>query len=67
MKGVKTMADNKKKKDTKDEYITYNIYHEFVGDVTPIQAILPVIMEDLRRKRDKYLEEQKKKGNIDNK
>lgn len=67
MKGVKTMAESKKNKNAKDEYIIYNVKHKFVGDVTPIQAILPVIMEDLRRKRDKYMEEQKKKGNIDNK
>ena len=59
------MANNKKNKNTKDDYIIYNVKHEFVGDVTPIQAILPVIMEDLRRKRDKYIEEQKNK-NVEN-
>lgn len=58
MKGVKIMADNKNK-NAKDEKITYNVYHEFVGNVTPIQAIIPVVMEDLRRKRDRYIEEQK--------
>ncbi len=65
MRGVETMANNKKNKNTKDDYIIYNVKHEFVGDVTPIQAILPVIMEDLRRKRDKYIEEQKNK-NVEN-
>lgn len=58
MKGVKIMADNKNK-NAKDEKITYNVYHEFVGNVTPIQAIIPVVMEDLRRKRDRYIEKQK--------
>ena len=60
MKGVKIMAESKKNKNTKDEKITYNVYHEFVGNVTPIQAIIPVVMEDLRRKRDRYIEKQKK-------
>lgn len=60
MRGVKTMAKSKKNKNAKDEKITYNVYHEFVGNVTPIQAIIPVVMEDLRRKRDRYIEEQKK-------
>ncbi len=60
MKGVKTMAESKKNKNAKDEKITYNVYHEFVGNITPIQAIIPVVMEDLRGKRDRYIEEQKK-------
>ena len=60
MKGVNTMAESKKNKNAKDEKITYNVYHEFVGNITPIQAIIPVVMEDLRRKRDRYIEEQKK-------
>ena len=59
MKGVKIMAESKKNKNAKDEKITYNVYHEFVGNVTPIQAIIPVVMEDLRRKRDRYIKEQK--------
>ena len=54
------MAESKKNKNAKDEKITYNVYHEFVGNITPIQAIIPVVMEDLRRKRDRYIEEQKK-------
>lgn len=58
------MADKKKKK---DDYIIYNVKHEFVGDVTPIQAILPIVMEDIKRKREKYIEEQKKnKNNVEN-
>lgn len=59
MKGVNTMAESKKNKNAKDEKIIYNVYHEFVGNVTPIQAIIPVVMEDLRRKRDRYIKEQK--------
>ena len=54
------MAESKKNKNAKDEKITYNVYHEFVGNITPIQAIIPVVMEDLRGKRDRYIEEQKK-------
>lgn len=58
------MADKKEKK---DDYIIYNVKHEFVGDVTPIQAILPIVMEDIKRKREKYIEEQKKnKNNVEN-
>jgi len=61
------MTDNKKKKDTKDDYIIYNVKHEFIGNVTPIQAILPIVMEDIKRKREKYIEEQKKnKNNVEN-
>lgn len=61
------MADNKKKKDTNDDYIIYNVKHEFVGDVTPIQAILPIVIEDIKRKREKYIKEQKKnKNNVEN-
>lgn len=44
-------------KKKKDDYIIYNVYHEFVGTQTPLEAITPVILEDLRRKRDKYIKE----------
>lgn len=60
------MADNKKKKDTKDE-IVYEVERHCIGNVTPIQAILPVIIDDIKRKREKYIEKQKKKNkNVEN-
>lgn len=66
MKGVKTMTESKKNKNAKDE-IVYEVERHCIGNVTPIQAILPVIMDDIKRKREKYIEEQKKKNkNVEN-
>ena len=59
------MATTKKNQCT-DDKIVYEVERHYIGNVTPIQAILPVIMDDIKRKREKYLEEQNKKGNIDN-
>ena len=59
------MATKKNEKCANDEII-YEVERHFIGDVTPIQAILPVIMSDIKRKRERYLEEQKKNDNIDN-
>lgn len=59
------MATRKNEECTNDEII-YEVERHFIGDVTPIQAILPVIMNDIKRKREKYLEEQKKNDSIDN-
>ena len=37
-------------KQKKNDEVVINVKREFVGDVTPIQAILPIILEDLRKK-----------------
>lgn len=37
------------------------IDRKYTNEVTPIQAILPVVMEELNKKRMKYLKEQKDK------
>ena len=39
--------ENNKKKNNE---ITINVKREFIGNVTPIQAILPIVMEDIKRK-----------------
>lgn len=43
------MADNKKKK-KKDETITINVTRKFEGNVTPIKAIIPFVIEDIKNK-----------------
>ena len=40
-------SENNKKKNNE---ITINVKREFIGNVTPIQAILPIVMEDIKRK-----------------
>lgn len=37
------------------------IDRKYTNEVTPIQAILPVVMEELNKKRMKYLKEQEDK------
>lgn len=43
----------------KDEKIIDKIIIErkFTNELTPIQAILPLVMEEIERKRKKYIEE----------
>lgn len=53
------MPIKKINKHTKDEII-YEVERHYVGNITPIQAILPVIMNDIKMKREKCLKE---KGN----
>lgn len=43
------MADNKKKK-KKDETITINVTRKFEGNVTPIKAMIPFVIEDIKNK-----------------
>lgn len=54
------MANDKDKKVNK---ITEKIIIErkFTNEITPIQAILPIVMEEINRKRMKYLKEQEDK------
>ena len=43
------MAEKNKIKSNEVETI---VEREFVGDVTPIQAILPIVLEDIRKKAE---------------
>ena len=48
----------KKKNDNcNNDEIVYEVERHFIGNVTPIQAILPIVMEEIERKRKKYIEE----------
>ena len=44
------MASKKEDNKKKNNEITINVKREFIGNVTPIQAILPIVMEDIKRK-----------------
>ena len=50
---------------TKDNQITerYIIERKYTNEITPIQAILPLVVEELQRKRNQYIKE-KAKWNI---
>ena len=51
--------------DKKDNEIIEKIIidRKYTNELTPIQAILPVVMEELNKKRMKYLIEQEDKNN----
>ena len=51
--------------DKKDNEIIEKIIidRKYTNELTPIQAILPVVMEELNKKRMKYLKEQEDKNN----
>ena len=51
--------------DKKDNEIIEKIIidRKYTNELTPIQAILPVVMEELNKKRMKYLKEQEAKNN----
>ena len=38
--------------DNKNNEITINVKREFVGGMTPIQAIIPIVMEDIKKKME---------------
>ena len=44
------MASKKENNKKKNNEITINVKRKFIGNVTPIQAILPIVMEDIKRK-----------------
>lgn len=48
-------SDKKKSESPPVEKII--IERNFTNEITPIQAILPVVIEEIQRKRKKYLEE----------
>ena len=49
--------------DKKDNEIIEKIIidRKYTNELTPIQAILPIVMEELNKKRMKYLKEQEDK------
>ena len=49
MRGVDTMAENKQ---VMQKYI---IKRRYTNEITPIQAILPIVLEDIRRRREEYM------------
>ena len=51
--------------DKKDNEIIEKIIidRKYTNELTPIQAILPIVMEELNKKRMKYLKEQEDKNN----
>lgn len=51
--------------DKKDNEIIEKIIidRKYTNELTPIQEILPVVMEELNKKRMKYLKEQEDKNN----
>ncbi len=53
------MSSQKKNKTKEDNKIVEKIIVErkFTNEITPIQAILPIVMEEIERKRKKYIEE----------
>lgn len=52
-----------KKKDNNEIIEKIIIDRKYTNELTPIQAILPVVMEELNKKRMKYLKEQEDKNN----
>lgn len=53
------MSSQKKSKTREDNKIVEKIIVErkYTNEITPIQAILPIVMEEIERKRKKYIEE----------
>jgi len=51
------MANNKKNKNTKNNTIKKEIIieREYTNEITPIQAILPIVIEDIKRRREEYI------------
>ena len=56
-------VSNDKDKDKKKNKITEKIVVErkYTNEITPIQAILPIVMEEINRKRMQYLKEKEDK------
>lgn len=54
MRGVETMAENKQE-NNKEVMQKYIIKRRYTNEITPIQAILPIVLEDIRRRREEYM------------
>lgn len=54
MRGVGTMYENKQKNNN-EVMQKYIIKRRYTNEITPIQAILPIVLEDIRRRREEYM------------
>lgn len=54
MRGVEAMAENKQKNNN-EVMQKYIIKRRYTNEITPIQAILPIVLEDIRRRREEYI------------
>lgn len=54
MRGVETMAENKQENNN-EVMQKYIIKRRYTNEITPIQAILPIVLEDIRRRREEYM------------
>ena len=48
---------NKKTKNNNQIIEKVIVEREYTNEITPIQAILPIVIEEIERKRKKYMEE----------
>lgn len=54
MRGVEKMAKNKQENNN-EVMQKYIIKRRYTNEITPIQAILPIVLEDIRRRREEYM------------
>ena len=54
MRGVGAMAENKQENNN-EVLQKYIIKRRYTNEITPIQAILPIVLEDSRRRREEYM------------
>ena len=53
------MVKKRNIKGTKDNKVIekYVVERKYTNEITPLQAILPLVLEEIERKRKKYIEE----------
>lgn len=51
------MARKKNNKEDNQVVEKFIIERKYTNELTPIQAILPIVMEELKRKRERYIQE----------
>ena len=54
MRGVETMAENKQENNN-EVMQKYIIKRRYTNEITPIQAILPIVLDDIKRRREEYM------------
>lgn len=54
MRGVGTMYENKQKNNN-EVMQKYIIKRRYTNEITPIQAILPIVLDDIKRRREEYM------------
>ena len=55
------MSNNNKDKKANKMTEKIIIERKYTNELTPIQAILPIVMEEITRKREEYLKEKEEK------